>query len=143
MRPSFAFQIAAVAVLAASALPACATPPTAYKVPSVQLGPRPFFLVNDMPEGKLKRQLNACAKKTEVYHVSEFSIAHRGAPLQFPEHTLEAYEAGAHERRERQRHESGSEDRDHDGDGELAEDAPDEPGHEDERYEDRRQGDGH
>ena len=95
MRPSFAFQIAAIAVLAASALPACATPPTAYKVPSVQLGPRPFFLVNDMPEGKLKRQLNACAKKTEVYHVSEFSIAHRGAPLQFPEHTLEAYEAGA------------------------------------------------
>jgi len=98
MHPSFAFNLAAAAMLAASAIPACATPDgtsTAYKVPSVQLGPRPFFLVNDMLDGKLKRELNACARKTEVYHVSEFSIAHRGAPLQFPEHTLEAYEAGA------------------------------------------------
>lgn len=88
----------AAAILAASALPACAatgTPPSAYQVPSAQLGPRPFFLVHEMPEGKLKRQLNACAKKTEVYRASDFSIAHRGAPLQFPEHTLESYEAGA------------------------------------------------
>lgn len=98
MHRSFAFKFAAVAMLATSALSACASPnavETAYKVPSVQLGPRPFFLVNDMPEGKLKRQLNACAKQTEKYHVSEFSIAHRGAPLQFPEHSREAYEAGA------------------------------------------------
>ena len=91
-------KLIAAATLVAATLPACAansTPPSAYKVPSVQLGPRPFFLVDDMPDGRLKRQLNACAKKTEVYRTSEFSIAHRGAPLQFPEHTLEAYEAGA------------------------------------------------
>ena len=43
-----------------------------------------------MLDGKLRRELNACAKKTEIYHVSEFSIAHRGAPLQFPEHTFES-----------------------------------------------------
>ena len=75
MHRSFAFQLAAAAVLAASALSACASPSaaeTAYKISSVQLGPRPFFLVNDMPEGKLKRQLNACAKQTQVYRVSEF-----------------------------------------------------------------------
>jgi len=97
MQQALAFRLAAAAVLAASVLPACAAPPTqtAYKVPSVQLGPRPFFLVNDMPEGQLKRQLNACAKKTANYHASDFSIAHRGAPLQFPEHTRESYEAGA------------------------------------------------
>jgi len=97
MQQALAFRLAAAAVLAASVLPACAAPPTqtAYKVPSVQLGPRPFFLVNDMPEGRLKRQLNACAKKTANYHASDFSIAHRGAPLQFPEHTRESYEAGA------------------------------------------------
>jgi glycerophosphoryl diester phosphodiesterase len=85
------------AVLAAVILPACAAPAHsgAYKVPSAQLGPRPFFLVNDMLDSKLKRELNACAKTKEVYHSSAFSIAHRGAPLQFPEHTLEAYEAGA------------------------------------------------
>ena len=91
-------KLIAAATLVAATLPACAansTPASAYKEPSVQLGPRPFFLVDDMPDGRLKRQLNACAKKTEVYRTSEFSIAHRGAPLQFPEHTLEAYEAGA------------------------------------------------
>ncbi|WP_374566521.1 glycerophosphodiester phosphodiesterase family protein [Ideonella sp.] len=98
MHRSLALHFAVAAALAASALSACAAAAvteTAYKVPSVQLGPRPFFLVNDMPEGKLKRELNACAKKTEQYHVSAFSIAHRGAPLQFPEHSREAYEAGA------------------------------------------------
>jgi len=90
-------KLASAAVLAAVILPACAAPAHsgAYKVPSAQLGPRPFFLVNDMLDSKLKRELNACAKTKEVYHSSAFSIAHRGAPLQFPEHTLEAYEAGA------------------------------------------------
>jgi len=96
MRLSY-FKLAPAAVLAAAILPACAaqTHSGAYKMPSAQLGPRPFFLVNDMLDSKLKRELNACAKTKEVYRTSTFSIAHRGAPLQFPEHTLEAYEAGA------------------------------------------------
>lgn len=98
MSLQIALRTAAIAAFAAAALPACAGSPearTAYPVPSVQLGPRPFFLVNDMPEGKLKRQLNACAKTFQQYRVSEFSIAHRGAPMQFPEHTRESYEAAA------------------------------------------------
>jgi glycerophosphoryl diester phosphodiesterase len=59
-----------------------------------QLGPRPFFLVEEMSDGRLKRRLQACAKRT-AFHRSDFSIGHRGAPLQFPEHTKESYEAAA------------------------------------------------
>ncbi|MGA0609736.1 glycerophosphodiester phosphodiesterase family protein [Caldimonas sp. KR1-144] len=61
---------------------------------SVQLGPRPFFLVDDMSDGPLKRQLQQCAQRG-VYTSRAFSIGHRGAPLQFPEHTKESYEAAA------------------------------------------------
>jgi glycerophosphoryl diester phosphodiesterase len=57
-----------------------------------QLGPRPFYLVDTMKDGPLKDRLAAC---TGPFHKSEFSIAHRGAPLQFPEHSREAYLAAA------------------------------------------------
>lgn len=60
---------------------------------SVQLGPRPFFLVNDMTDGKLKTKLLKCS--TGPFRKTEFSIGHRGAALQFPEHTRESYEAAA------------------------------------------------
>jgi glycerophosphoryl diester phosphodiesterase len=60
---------------------------------SVQLGPRPFFLVNDMEDGPLKRELQSCS--AGPFSKSDFSIGHRGAALQFPEHTRESYEAGA------------------------------------------------
>jgi glycerophosphoryl diester phosphodiesterase len=59
----------------------------------VQLGPRPFFLVEGMEPGALKDRLMMC--KDGPFYRSDFSIAHRGAPLQFPEHTKEAAEAGA------------------------------------------------
>ena len=60
---------------------------------TVQLGPRPFFLVNEMEDGRLKRQLQKCT--SGPFRKSDFSIGHRGAALQFPEHTRESYEAGA------------------------------------------------
>lgn len=60
---------------------------------NVQLGPRPFFLVEDMSPSPLKRKLQACTQGP--FKKSDFSIGHRGAALQFPEHTKEAYEAGA------------------------------------------------
>jgi glycerophosphoryl diester phosphodiesterase len=60
---------------------------------SVQLGPRPFFLVNDMAGGPLKERLQACANGP--FRRTDFSIGHRGAALQFPEHTRESYEAAA------------------------------------------------
>lgn len=60
---------------------------------NVQLGPRPYYLVDDMDEGSLKRELLACTE--DEARSSDFSIAHRGAPLQFPEHTRESYLAAA------------------------------------------------
>lgn len=60
---------------------------------TVQLGPRPFFLVEDMPDGTLKRALQQCAGGP--FRKSDFSIGHRGAAMQFPEHTRESYEAAA------------------------------------------------
>ncbi|PVB63291.1 glycerophosphodiester phosphodiesterase family protein [Labrenzia sp. 011] len=59
----------------------------------IELGPRPAYLVSQMPAGPLKEKLAACigqpAKRTL------FSVSHRGAPLQFPEHTEEGYRAAS------------------------------------------------
>jgi glycerophosphoryl diester phosphodiesterase len=60
---------------------------------SIQLGPRPFFLVQGMDASPLKSKLLKC--QNGPFRRTDFSIAHRGAALQFPEHTKESYEAGA------------------------------------------------
>ena len=60
---------------------------------SIQLGARPFYLVQGMDPGPLKSRLLKC--QNGPFRRTDFSIAHRGAPLQFPEHTKESYEAGA------------------------------------------------
>ncbi|WP_129775285.1 glycerophosphodiester phosphodiesterase family protein [Peristeroidobacter soli] len=60
---------------------------------TVQLGDRPFFLIDGLDDSRLKDKLQSC--KAGPFYQSSFSIAHRGAPLQFPEHTKESYEAGA------------------------------------------------
>jgi glycerophosphoryl diester phosphodiesterase len=60
---------------------------------SIQLGPRPFYLVQGMDPSALKSRLLKC--QNGPFRRTDFSIAHRGAPLQLPEHTQEAYEAGA------------------------------------------------
>ena len=57
-----------------------------------QVGPRPFYLVDKMKDGPLKRELSQC---TGPFHKTDFSIGHRGAALQFPEHSKEAYMAAA------------------------------------------------
>ena len=95
----------ALLALTAASLPACAHDfdNNGYDrhgnnhspVASVQLGPRPFFLVNEMADGPLKQRLQHCAATRESYRPTLFSIGHRGAPLQFPEHTKESYEAAA------------------------------------------------
>ena len=63
------------------------------KAKPVQLGPRPFYLVEKMDPSPLKRALQQCANGP--FKKSNFSIGHRGACMQFPEHTRESYEAGA------------------------------------------------
>ncbi len=63
--------------------------------PRVQLGPRPFYLMDQMTPGKLKRRLQQCAEPPFFYQ-NDFSIGHRGGgALQIPEHTKESHEAGA------------------------------------------------
>ena len=49
-----------------------------------QIGPRPFYLVDKMKDGPLKQKLSQC---TGPFRKTDFSIGHRGAALQFPEHT--------------------------------------------------------
>ena len=39
--------------------------------------------------------IEECAEEITEFSVSDFSIGHRGACLQFPEHTLESYKAAA------------------------------------------------
>jgi glycerophosphoryl diester phosphodiesterase len=58
----------------------------------VQLGPRPFYLVEQMKDGPLKDTLRQCQGP---FGRTDFSVGHRGAPLQFPEHTKESYKAAA------------------------------------------------
>ena len=84
------------AVLVAVAAPgplACTGGGASATQGSVQLGPRPFYLVQGMDEGKLKDRLLQC--KDGPFYRTDFSIGHRGAALQFPEHTDVAYRAGA------------------------------------------------
>ncbi len=59
----------------------------------VEVGPRPYYLVDQMRESPLKQKLLSCAEHS--FKQTDFSIAHRGAPLQFPEHTRESYMAAA------------------------------------------------
>jgi len=56
-------------------------------------GPRPAYLIDRMAEGPLKDKLASCLGQTPAR--SLFSIGHRGAPLMFPEHTVESNRAAA------------------------------------------------
>lgn len=72
--------------------PSPSTPVTQQEM-AYSYGVRPFYLVDDMDDGPLKEELLAC--KSQSPKKTDFSIAHRGAPLQFPEHTYDGYMASA------------------------------------------------
>jgi glycerophosphoryl diester phosphodiesterase len=60
----------------------------------VSLGPRPYYIINNMTDGPLKYKLQSCENKP--VSISDFSIGHRGGgTLQFPEETVQSEEAGA------------------------------------------------
>jgi len=65
-----------------------------HKKMQARVGVRPYYLVADMDESPLKKKLEACGNKR--FKKTDFSIGHRGASMQFPEHTKESYEAAAH-----------------------------------------------
>ncbi|KAF1918432.1 glycerophosphoryl diester phosphodiesterase family protein [Ampelomyces quisqualis] len=77
----------------AAALPAVEprTSNHGHKKFNVQVGDRPYYLIENMDEGPLKQKLQSCSEQD--FKPTDFSIAHRGASLQYPEHTLQAYSA--------------------------------------------------
>lgn len=88
-----AILLAAAPAAALAQEVASVTPPE-----RIEVGPRPHFLVEDMAtdslrERTLKARLQQCADGP--FRASDFSIGHRGAALQFPEHTRESYLAAA------------------------------------------------
>ncbi|MGH1446280.1 MAG: glycerophosphodiester phosphodiesterase family protein [Cognatishimia sp.] len=67
--------------------------PAAAMAAEVELGPRPYYLIDQMADGTLKSKLQSC--QNMEFKQSEFSIGHRGAPMMFPEHTVESNVAAA------------------------------------------------
>ncbi|KAL9184737.1 hypothetical protein ACHAXT_012707 [Thalassiosira profunda] len=69
----------------------------------VSIGPRPYFLINEMDDDNdssvkfkrpgLKETLQKCANTLKSFRPSDFVLGHRGAPLQFPEHTDRSHDA--------------------------------------------------
>src|SRR5262244_1194660 len=97
MRHSLTSVIAAAAIFA---LPISSMAASAdflgrkEKRQNVQVGPRPYYLVEAMDDGPLKEALQQCSEKP--LQKTDFTIGHRGGgTLQFPEHTKESHEAGA------------------------------------------------
>lgn len=60
---------------------------------AVTVGPRPYALIDQMKDGALKDKLLSCA--AGPLSRTDFSIGHRGAAMQFPEHTAQSYKAAA------------------------------------------------
>ncbi|KAL7530774.1 hypothetical protein ACHAXR_003667 [Thalassiosira sp. AJA248-18] len=77
----------------------------------VSIGPRPYFLINEMDDDDdddtnpnnnigfvrpdLKETLQKCAHKLKSFQPSDFVLGHRGAALQFPEHTDRSHDAAS------------------------------------------------
>lgn len=59
----------------------------------IDVGPRPHFLISQMQDSALKTKLLSCANNKRSK--TKFSIGHRGAPMMFPEHTVESNVAAA------------------------------------------------
>ena len=75
----------------------------------VSIGPRPYFLINEMDDDDddgdnsnsgfkrpgLKRQLEKCTHTLKTLQPSTFVLGHRGAALQFPEHTDRSHDGAS------------------------------------------------
>ena len=62
--------------------------PGLHAADAIQLGPRPYYLIDRMTNSELKKKLMACSEGP--FRRTLFSIGHRGAPMQYPEHTVES-----------------------------------------------------
>jgi glycerophosphoryl diester phosphodiesterase len=97
MRVTFCqLALSALLVNFAAALPRYngeqpSTPKSDYYV---SLGPRPYYLINNMTQSPLKDKLRSC--ENGPFSVTDFSMGHRGGgTLQIPEGTAENIMAGA------------------------------------------------
>ena len=77
----------------ATALPALAMADGHVSADGLSYGVRPAYLIERMNDGDLKDKLRSCLGQTP--ETTKFSIGHRGAPLMFPEHTVESNRAAA------------------------------------------------
>ena len=65
-------------------------------VAKVSIGPRPYFLLSQMDDNDpLKQELGRCADQIDVFRPSDFVLGHRGAALQFSEHTTRSHDAAS------------------------------------------------
>ncbi|MGD1984684.1 MAG: glycerophosphodiester phosphodiesterase family protein [Chromatiaceae bacterium] len=80
----------AAGILTSLVLPALADP---LGTSQIDYGARPLFLIQAMDESPLKDKLSSCEGQTPQR--TAFSIGHRGAPLKYPEHTIESNIAAA------------------------------------------------
>ncbi len=86
--------IAVVALICCGLAPGSMSAADNDRKTGVQVGPRPYYLIEKMQDSPLKRKLESCSEGP--FHKTDFSIGHRGgAPLQVPEHTKESHEAGS------------------------------------------------
>ncbi|KAK4561572.1 hypothetical protein LTR86_004251 [Recurvomyces mirabilis] len=66
----------------------------AAKTYKVELGPRPYYIVQNMTAGPLRTKLESCYNND--FEVTGFTVGHRGGgTLQFPEETAQSEQAGA------------------------------------------------
>lgn len=96
MHVSSSLSVVAGLVAFGNQVAATPTPPTGGVKPieQIQLGPRPYYLVDNLEDGPLKKKLESC--KDQEMETSSWSIGHRGgACMQFPEHSKESNLAGA------------------------------------------------
>lgn len=89
------FTNLAAAVLLADAVVSVPLGPGQHEINyRVDVGPRPFYIINNMTDGALKETLTAC-EDTKL-KITDFTIGHRGGgTLQFPEETVQSTMAGA------------------------------------------------
>ncbi|WP_420547280.1 glycerophosphodiester phosphodiesterase family protein [Curvivirga sp.] len=76
-----------------SAVLLCSTPLIGYQAVAEDISTRPLQLIKQMEPSALKDKLLSC--QSQPITKTSFSIGHRGAPLNFPEHTIESYIAAA------------------------------------------------
>ena len=86
-------RLIGLAVYTAAVLAAAGPLAAPLAAGEIELGPRPYYLIDRMRGGALKTRLLSCADRPMERKL--FSIGHRGAPLQFPEHTVESNRAAA------------------------------------------------